>query len=96
MVCGKTEKRGHLNLNLKKEILEEFDSFKYLGSIIYKNGGAVLISRVNKGVEESGAVNRIWKVISINVIEMIYERIVVPTFVVWNRTWGLNVREKGG
>ena len=49
MVCGSTERRERLDLRLKGEMLEEVDSFKYLGSIVSKNGGVVedVISRVN-------------------------------------------------
>ena len=41
MVCAKTERRGRLNLSLNGEMLEEVDPFKYLVSIIRKNGGVV-------------------------------------------------------
>ena len=33
MVCAKTERRDRLNLGLNGEMLEEVDSFKYLGSL---------------------------------------------------------------
>ena len=39
MLCAKTERSDSLNLSLNGEMLEEIDSFKYLGSIIGKNGG---------------------------------------------------------
>ena len=41
MVCGRTERGGNLDLSLNGEMLEEVDSFKYLGSIVSKNGGVV-------------------------------------------------------
>ena len=37
MVCAKTERRDRLNLSLNVDMLEEVNSFKYLGSIIGKN-----------------------------------------------------------
>ena len=81
MVCGRAERRDHLDLNLKGEILEEEDSFKYLGWIVSKNGGVVddVISRVNEGAKVSGAMSRIWKVGSfgMNVKRRMYERKVV-------------------
>ena len=97
-VCGKTERREHLNLSLNEEVLEEVDSFKYLGAIVGKNGGVTedVKSRVNEGAKVSGAMNRIWKArsLSINVKRMMYERIVVPTVLYGAETWSLNVREK--
>ena len=42
-----------------------------------------MISRVNEGLKVSSAITRIWKVGSfgINVMRMMYERVVVPTVV---------------
>ena len=83
MVC-----RESLDLNLNGEILEEVDSFKYLGSIVSKNGGVVedMMGRVNEGAKASGAMSRIWKVGTFGIgvkrmmyKRMMYERIVVPT-----------------
>ena len=63
MVCGRTERRENLDLNLNGEMLEEVDSFKYLGSVVSKNWGVVddVISRVNERAKVSGALSRIWK-----------------------------------
>ena len=41
MVCAKTERSDRLNIGLNEEMVEEVDSFKYLGSIIGKNEGVV-------------------------------------------------------
>ena len=38
MVCGTTERGENLDLRLNRGILEEVDSFKYLGSAVSKNG----------------------------------------------------------
>ena len=64
MVCEKTERRERFDLSLNGETMEELDSFKYLGSIVSKNGDDVedVMSRVNKRAKVSGAMNRIWKV----------------------------------
>ena len=40
-VCGKTERREHLDLGLNEKILDERDYFKYLVSIVSMNGGFV-------------------------------------------------------
>ena len=63
----KTKRKDCLNLSLNEQILKEFGSFKYLGSVMDKNKCAVedLITRVNKGAEVSGTMNRIWKVRSL-------------------------------
>ena len=37
MVCGKSQRGEQLNLSLKREVLEEVDAFKYLGTIVGKN-----------------------------------------------------------
>ena len=64
MVCGRAERGGNLDLSLNGEMLEEVDSFKYLGLVLSKKGGVVddVISRVNEGAKVSGALSRIWKV----------------------------------
>ena len=63
MVCGRAERGEGLDLSLIGEILEELDSFKYLGLTVTKNEGVVddVIGRVNEGVKVSGALSRIWK-----------------------------------
>ena len=98
MVCGRTERGGNLDLSLNGEMLEEVDSFKYLGSIVSKNGGVVedVISRVNEGAKVSGALSRIWKVGSfgMGIKRMMYERIVVPTVIYGAEAWWLKEREK--
>ena len=91
------------HLNLKSPLIlsiymEEVDSFKYLGSIVSRNGGVVgdVMGRVKEGANVSGAMSRIWKVWSfgMDVKRMMYERIVVPTVVDGAETWCLNAREK--
>ena len=69
MVCVNTERRDHLNLSLNGEMVEEADSFKYLGSIIGKNEGVFEdeIGRVNKGAKVSGPMNQKGR---LNVTEM--------------------------
>ena len=61
MVCGRIERGGNWVLSLKGEILEDVDSFKYVGSIVSKNGGVLedVIGRVNEGAKVSGALSRI-------------------------------------
>ena len=48
-------------------MVEEVDSFKYLGSVIGMIGEAVedVVGRVNEGAKVLGAVNRLWKVRSV-------------------------------
>ena len=51
-----TERRDRLNLSLNGEMLEEINSFKYLGSIIGNNGGVVedVFGRGKEGATLSG------------------------------------------
>ena len=51
-------------VSLNGEILEEVDSFKYLGAIIGKKGGAEedVVMSLDKGPKVSGAMKRLWKV----------------------------------
>ena len=77
------QRRERLNLRLNGEMLEEVESFKYLGSTIGKNGGVVedVIGRVNDGAKVSDAMKRLWKVgfLGVNVKIMVYERIVLSS-----------------
>ena len=49
-------------MSLKREILEELDSSKYLGQIVRKNGDDVedVMNRVSEGEKVSDAMSWIW------------------------------------
>ena len=83
MVYANAQRRERLNLSLNGEMLEEVESFKYLGSTIGKNGGVVedVIGRVNDAAKVSDAMKRLWKVgfLGVNVKRMVYERIVLSS-----------------
>ena len=51
---------------------------------------------MNEGTKVSAAINRLWKVRSLNVSvkRLMYGRIVVPTELYGADTWNLNSREK--
>ena len=38
-MCGNIQRGKHLNLSLKGEVLEVVDAFKYMETIVGKNGG---------------------------------------------------------
>ena len=63
-------------LNLKGEVLEGVDTFKYLGTIVGKNGGVWgdVLNRVNEGAKVACAISRVWRVrsLGINVKRMVY------------------------
>ena len=83
MLFANAQKRERLNLRLNGEMLEEVESFKYLGSTIGKNGGVVedVIGRVNDGAKVTDAMKRLWKggFLGVNVKRMVYERIVLSS-----------------
>ena len=68
-------------LNLKGELLEEVDVFKYLEAILGKNGGVMedVLKKVNEGAKVAGAMSRGWRgrSLGINVKGMMDEIIVL-------------------
>ena len=79
------------------EMLEDVDSFKYLGSIIGENGGVVedMIGRMNRA-KVSGVMNRLLKVwsVGVNLKRMMNEITLTPSVLYGEYSWGLNDREK--
>ena len=73
--------RGNFSLN--GEVLEEVDSFKYLGLVVSRKGGGVddVNARINERATVWGVFKSVWKVRSVSVggKRAMYERIVVPT-----------------
>ena len=51
-------------LSLKREVLKEVDTLKYLGVILDKNGGidGDVLHRVNEGTKMAGAMSSGWRV----------------------------------
>ena len=98
MVCSREGGRAELNVRLNGEVLEEVDSFKYLGSVISKNGGVSVDvrQRVSEGASAYGAMKSIWREreVGMRVKKSLYESIVVPTVMYGGESWGLVEKEK--
>ena len=98
MRCTRNEEGARLNVVLNGEVLEEVDTFKYLGSVIAANGGveADVRHRVNEGCKVLGAVNGVMKNrrLGMNVKRVLYEKVIVPTVMYGSELWGMKVRER--
>ena len=83
MRCTRNEDGARLNVMLNGEAFQEVDQFKYLGSVIAANGGveADVCHRVNEGCKVLGALKGVMKNrgLGMNVKEVLYEKVVVPT-----------------
>ena len=97
MVCSRERQRTELSVRLKGEILEEVESFRYLGSKISKNAeiSVEVEQRMKEGMATYGAMKSIWKVkeVGMNVKKALYESIIVPTVLYGGETWGLREAE---
>ena len=98
LVCSKDGGRVVANVCLNGEILEEVDSFKYLGSVVSRKGGVVedVNARVNEGAKVGGALKSVWKVrsVSMGVKRKMYGSIVVPTVLYGAECWAVKAAEK--
>ena len=98
LVCSSNERRMDLNLNLNGEILEEVNSFKYLGSIVSGRGGVFedVRARVNEGAKAGGAMKSVWKVrsVSMEVKRAMYESILVPTVLYGAECWTMKAEDR--
>ena len=81
--CTRNEDGARLNVMLNGEALEEVDQFKYLGSVIAADGGvkADVRHRVTEGCKVLGSLKGVMKNrgLGMNVKEVLYEKVVVPT-----------------
>ena len=98
MVCSRGGGRARLDVRLNGEVLEEVESFKYLGSVISKGGGVSedVSQRVNAGAAAYGAMKSIWreKEVGMRVKKGLYESIIVPTVMYGGESWGLRKKEE--
>ena len=98
MVCSRGGGRAALNVRLNWEVLEEVESFKYLGSVISKGVGVSkdVRQRVSEGAAAYGAMKSIWrtKEVGMRVKKGLYESIVVPTVMYGGESWGMREEEK--
>ena len=97
LVCSKDGRRVGVNFSLNREILEEVDTFKYLGSVVSRNGGVVddVNARINEGAKVGGALKSVWKVrsVSMGVKRKMYNSIVIPTVMYGAECWAVKAAE---
>lgn len=98
MRCSREGGLCGLNICLNNEMLEEVESFRYLGSCVAANGSVSedVRQKVNEGCKVMGVLNGIFKcrALSIEVKRCLYESVVVPTVLYGSEAWGLRVEER--
>ena len=98
MVCSRERQRTELSVSLKGEMLEEVESFRYLGSEISRSAemSMEVEQRTKEGMATYGAMKSIWKVkeVGMNAKKALYESIIVPTVLYGGETWGLREAER--
>ena len=98
MVCSRGGGRAGLNVRLNGDVLEEVESFKYLGSVISRGGGVSVDvrQRMSDGAAAYGAMKSIWRVkeVGVRVKRALYESIVVPKVLYGAESWGLRSEER--
>ena len=98
MVCSRQGGRAELNVRLNGEVLEEVETFKYLGSVIGKGTGVSkdVRQRVSDGAAAYGAMKSVWRVkeVGMRVKKALYESIVVPTVLYGGESWGLRREDR--
>lgn len=98
MRCNRNGDGDRLFVSLNGEVLEEVDSFKYLGSVVEASGGvaADVRHRVNEGSKMLGAMKGVIKGrgVGMNVKKVLYEKIIVPTVLYGAETWGMRAAER--
>ena len=96
--CTRSGGVGRLNVRLNGEMLEEVDSFKYLGSLIEADGGVIMEvkQRVNEAGRVLGGMKRVWnsRYLGMKAKRLLYEGVVVPTALYAAETWGLRAAER--
>ena len=98
MVCSRERQQTELSVRLKGEVLEEVESFRYLGSEVGgRDGMSVEVDqRTKEGMATYGAMKSIWRVkeVGMNAKKALYESIIVPTVLYGGEAWGLREEER--
>ena len=98
MVCSTVTNQGVVKIQLNGEILEEVNSFRYLGSMVSRGSGVHVDvkHKIMQGRAVCGALRRVWtnRKLGMDVKKVLYEGIVVPTVLYGGETWGLKVTER--
>jgi len=98
MRCSRNGVVGTLDIRLNGEVLEEVESFRYLGSDVAANGGLEyeVKHRVNEGCKALGALRKVVnsKSMSMEAKRGLYESVIVPTVLYGAETWCLSAAER--
>ena len=98
MRCARDGVVGTLQVCLNGEVLEEVESFKYLGSNVAASGGVEdeVKHRVNEGCKALGALKKVMngRSVSMGVKRSLYQSVVMPTVLYGAETWGTRVAER--
>ena len=98
MRCTRNMDRGKLNVKLNGDLLEEVESFKYLGSHIAVGGGVE--TEVNFRVKEAskclGGMKRVMRnrYLGMDAKRRLYEGVIVPTVLYGAETWNVRKEER--
>ena len=98
MRCSRGGQRPELSVRLNGEMLEEVESFRYLGGEIYRSAkmSVEVEQRTKEGMATFGAMKSIWRVkeVGMNAKKTLYESIIVPTVLYGGEAWGLKKAER--
>ena len=98
MRCSRGGQRLELSVRLNGEVLEEVESFRYLGSEICRSAkmSVEVEQRMKEGMAAFGAMKSIWRVkeVGMKAKKTLYESIIVPTVLYGGEAWGLKKAER--
>ena len=98
MKMSDTGEKGNLRIKVKEEVMEEVDTFRYLGVDFASNGriDAELNHRIMEVRKCAGVLKSVWKNrnVSIETKRGMYEGIVVPTALYGSEAWAFENKVK--
>lgn len=96
--CARVVEDGRMNVELNGEVLEEVESFRYLGSHVSVDGriDVEVKHRTNEVCKVLGGMNQVFRnrALGMNAKKRLYEGVVVPTALYGAETWNMGVAER--
>ena len=99
MKMSDTSEKGNLSIKVKEEVMEEIDTFQYLGVDFASNGRMdVDLNHRSMEVRCAGVLKSVWKNrnVSMETKRGMYEEIVVLTALYGSEAWVLENKVKNG